>query len=80
MKKQLGIRLNEETVEHLDELARLMNASRATMLETLIEAEYDRVQGNPRAKALLEALRAFADTVQALGGEEPSQEALPIAP
>lgn len=80
MKKQLGIRLDEETVAHLDELARLMNASRATMLEMLIESEFDRVQGNPKAKAVLEALRAFADTVQALGGEDPSQETLPVVP
>ena len=80
MKKQLGVRIDENAIAHLDELARLMNTSRADMLLTLIEAEYDRVQGNPRAKAVLDALRSFADTIQglAVANGEPVQQTLPV--
>lgn len=67
--KVTGIRLKPVTVERLDMLAELSGMSRAEYLNTLISAEYDRVTGNPKLKALLEQMKVLKNQLDELNGD-----------
>ena len=56
MTKVTGIRLQPETLEKLDMLARLQDTNRSGCVASLIEAQYDHIMGDPKLKALMEQL------------------------
>lgn len=67
--KVTGIRLKPVTVERLDMLAELSGMSRAEYMNMLINAEYDRITGNPKLKALLEQMQVLKRQLDELNGD-----------
>lgn len=59
-----NLRMEAGIVERMDDLCRLAGCRRVELVESLIAAEYDRVNGNPQLKAILEQLRTVADSIR----------------
>jgi hypothetical protein len=62
---QLTFRLPVYVLDQLDELCKLTDSKRSEILINLIIAEYDRIQGNPKMK---EIMQQMVDLEQALKG------------
>lgn len=65
-------RCDVAVVDQLDELCRMMGVKRSEFLITAITSEYDKLQGNPKIKEMLEQMKNIADTVKQLTGQAPS--------
>lgn len=59
--KQTAFRFKPGTLEKLDELCRIYGYNRTQFLELKIKQEHDVIQGNPKMKKMLEALRDCTD-------------------
>ena len=68
MTKVTGIRLQPETLEKLDMLARLQDTNRSNCIASLIEAQYDHIMGDPKLKALMEQLKVLKLQLDELNG------------
>lgn len=64
----VNLRLSREEVDQLDAICQLAGCTRVQLVGSLVSAEYDRLNGNPQLKALLEQLKTVADTIQAMNG------------
>lgn len=60
-------RADKEVVEKLDELCRMSGIKRSEFLISCIMSEYDRVQGNPTLRKMLEQLREMSETMKQMG-------------
>lgn len=67
MTKQTAFRIPDETLSHLDEMARVFGTNRTAFLCAMIENEYQTMQGNPQLRKMLDALRECADIMRAAG-------------
>lgn len=63
-----NLRMEAGIVEKMDDLCRLAGCRRVELVEGLIAAEYDRVNGNPQLKAILQQLRTVADSIRQMSG------------
>lgn len=68
--KVTGVRLKPETLEHLDELSKISGMNRSQFLTVLIDAEHDRVMGNPKLKAVLAQMDVLRSQLADLSGHE----------
>lgn len=58
MQKQVGsFRLSVDTLKQLDELSAATRIPRAELLTQLIAEAYDKLQGNPKIKSVLDDLQ-----------------------
>lgn len=55
-KKQFTLRLDEDTYEMLSRLADINKMSRQNYIVEVIKADYDKVNGNPELRKMLEDL------------------------
>lgn len=55
--------------DQLDEICRMMGIKRSEFLITAITSEYDKLQGNPKMKEMLEQMKQIADTMKQLTGQ-----------
>lgn len=62
-------RCDVAVAEQLDELCRLMGIKRSEFLISAITSEYDKMQGNPKMKEMLEQFKHISDTMKQLTGQ-----------
>lgn len=70
----MTIRLPVSTVAKLDELCNVYGMKRSELVKTAIEAEHDRLSGNPEKRKLLEQLRELSKAVKNIGSQFTSLE------
>lgn len=63
-KKQISIRVTEEQDRMIDEMSRLSNCSRNELIVGFIVGQYDKINGNPEVKKLMELMKQFADQLK----------------
>lgn len=61
----IGVRLSSSVIDQLDELCKVSASRRSEIISNLIIAEYDRLQGNPKMK---EIMQQMVELEQALKG------------
>ena len=64
----ITFRAPSDVVRQLDELCNMMGIKRSEFIVTAITSEYDKLQGNPQMKRMMEQLRQIADTVKQMTG------------
>lgn len=74
MSRQVGLRLSEENIRKLDELARITGHNRTTYIASIIENEYDKLEGSPRMKKALKAIRECEEIIRKAALEDEGQE------
>lgn len=63
----VSLRLPEEDLRKLDELLEMSCCtSRSALISSWIRVEYDRVQGSPELKALLQQMLALRDQIKSV--------------
>lgn len=62
-------RCDVAVADQLDEICRMMGIKRSEFLITAITSEYDRLQGNPKMKEMLEQMKQIADAMKQLTGQ-----------
>lgn len=62
-------RCDVAVADKLDEICRMMGIKRSEFLITAITSEYDKLQGNPKMKEMLEQMKQIADTLKQLTGQ-----------
>lgn len=62
-------RCDVAVADQLDEICRMMGIKRSEFLITAITSEYDKLQGNPKMKEMLEQMKQIADTMKQLTGQ-----------
>lgn len=62
-------RCDVAVADQLDEICRMMGIKRSEFLITAITSEYDKLQGNPKMKEMLDQMKKFADTMKQLTGQ-----------
>lgn len=61
-------RCDVAVANQLDELCRMMGIRRSEFLISAITSQYDKMQGNPKMKEMLEQFKQIADTMKQLTG------------
>lgn len=76
----LTFRCDVTIAEKLDEMCRTMGIKRSEFLINAITTEYDKMQGNPQLKKMLEQMREIAETMKQIQGasEKPEIQAKEI--
>lgn len=67
--KQLSFRMPLSYFDMLDELCKVSGMSRGQYLMSSIEADYEKMEGNPKAKELLEQMKALTDLAKSISPE-----------
>lgn len=62
-------RCDVAVADQLDEICRMMGIKRSEFLITAITSEYDKLQGNPKMKEMLDQMKKIADTMKQLIGQ-----------
>lgn len=70
-KKTIAVtfRCDVAVADQLDEICRMMGIKRSEFLITAITSEYDKLQGNPKMKEMLDQMKKIADTMKQLTGQ-----------
>ena len=75
-----SFRMSDEAYKQLEELATLCNMSTAQWLITVINAEYDRLKNNPKAKRALKLMGQMKQAIADLfSDDDMSQTVIDIA-
>lgn len=62
-----SLRLSEDDLRKLDELLEMSRfSSRSALISSWIRVEYDRVQGSPELKALLQQMLSLRDQIRSV--------------
>ena len=64
----ITFRAPSDVIRQLDELCNMMGIKRSEFIITAITSEYDKLNGNPQMKQMMEQLRQIADTVKQMTG------------
>lgn len=75
--KATTMRFKPEVMEHLDTLCEIAGMNRTEFLTAAIETEYDKYQGNPKMKAILEQLQTMKKQMLDLFGQLDAADATP---
>ena len=67
MTKQTAFRIPEETLAKLDEMVQIVGTNRTAFITMKIEQEYEAMQGNPKIKKALKALKECAEIMRDAG-------------
>ena len=63
--KALTVRFTQEDFDKLTYLTRLTGITKNDLILGYIRADYDKVQGNPELKNIIDKLKDLSDTIQA---------------
>lgn len=63
----MSLRLTEEQFEHLEALSKVHGMNKTRLLSTMIETEYDAINGNPKMKEALELMQKMNDFIKGIG-------------
>lgn len=64
---QKRFNLEEDTTKRLEELAKVYKKSQTRIVADLIHADYDRLQGNPELKKMIDKLNELQDAINTFG-------------
>lgn len=67
--KAITFRCDVSVIEQLDEICKLSGIKRSDFLIGAITTEYDKLQGNPKMKEMLEQLRLISVTMKEMAGQ-----------
>jgi predicted transcriptional regulator len=62
-------RCDVAVADQLDELCRMMGIKRSEFLISAITSEYDKMQGNPKLKDMLEQFKQITETMKQMTGQ-----------
>lgn len=82
MIKQTAFRIPEETLAKLDEMVQIVGTNRTAFITMKIEQEYEAMQGNPKIKKALKALKECSEIMRNAGlidSADPCQIAIDTA-
>ena len=71
---QITFRAPTEVIRQLDELCSMSGIKRSEFLVNAICSEFDKVNGNPKLKKMLEQMREIAETMKQMNGEFSSDD------
>ena len=71
---QITFRAPAEVIRQLDELCAMAGIKRSEFFINSICSEFDKVNGNPKLKKMLEQMREIAETMKQMNGESPSDD------
>lgn len=66
---QITFRAPIEVVEQLDELCRMSGIKRSEFIIACITSEYDKMDGNPKLREIMEQFRAISEQMKQLTGQ-----------
>ena len=67
MTKQTAFRIPEETLAKLDEMVQILGTNRTAFINLKIEQEYEAMQGNPKIKKALKAIKECTEIMRNAG-------------
>lgn len=62
----ITVRFRDTQLEKLDALAQLSGSTRSEVLQEIVEAQYDKINGNPQLKQAMQKLRDIQEQVRGL--------------
>ena len=62
-------RCDVAVADQLDEICRMSDIKRSEFLISAITSEYDKMNGNPQMKKMLEQMKQIADTMKQMTGQ-----------
>lgn len=71
---QITFRAPTEVIRQLDELCSMSGIKRSEFFVNAICSEFDKVNGNPKLKKMLEQMREIAETMKQMNGEFSSDD------
>ena len=66
---QITFRAPASVVAQLDEICRMSGMKRSEFIVSAITSEYDKINGNPQMKKMLEQMRQIADAMKQMTGQ-----------
>lgn len=69
---QITFRAPTDIVNQLDELCRMSGVKRSEFIIACITSEYDKMNGNPKLKEIMEQFRAISEQMKQLTGQAPA--------
>ena len=66
---QITFRAPASVIVQLDELCKMMGIKRGEFLISAITSEYDKMQGNPKLKDMLEQFKQITETMKQMTGQ-----------
>lgn len=61
-----SVRFTDEQLKRLEVLAEMSGCTRSEVLQEMVDAQYDKVMGNPKLKMALEQMKALQEQVRGL--------------
>lgn len=77
--KQITFRAPAEVVRQLDEMCSMTGMKRSDFFINAVTSEYDKMQGNPQLKQMLEQMRNIADLMKQMSGQVTGSGATDVA-
>lgn len=74
--EQITFRAPKEVIRQLDELCKIQGIKRGEFLISAITTEYDKMQGNPMLKEMMEQMRKIAETMKQMQGQANNTNAI----
>lgn len=62
-------RCDVKVAEQLDDICRMMGIKRSEFLITAITTEYDRIQGSPTMKEMMESMKRMTEIMKQMTGQ-----------
>lgn len=66
---QVTFRAPASVVAQLDEICRMSGMKRSEFIVSAVTSEYDKINGNPQMKKMLEQMRQIADVMKQMTGQ-----------
>lgn len=66
---QITFRAPTEVIRQLDEMCSMSGIKRSEFFINAISSEYDKINGNPQLKKMLEQMRQIAETMKQMQGQ-----------
>lgn len=77
--KQITFRAPAEVIRQLDEMCSMTGMKRSDFFINAITSDYDKMQGNPQLKKMLEQMRNIADLMKQMNGQATGSGATDVA-
>lgn len=65
--KQVAVRFTDEQFEHLEAIVAAHGTNKTRLIVSLVEAEYEALNGNPRMKEALELMQKMNELLKSTG-------------
>jgi hypothetical protein len=66
---QITFRAHREVIRQLDELCAMSGMKRSEFIANAIVSQYDKINGNPQLKKMLEQMKEIVETMKQINGQ-----------